>query len=342
MAHEANSAQHDDVIRRPASEQVDAGRTARLDLDQDGQQETLPLFRREAWKKESPKVPRPGRRRDRARTGGSGQTIRTHCQRAFEAPISALKKARIPAPSLVLGRVLEVVSQAGLFEQGITLVGTAAYQVYAPVLGYYLPSSALMTHDVDLSVAEFVESDEQNDLEAILKQADDSFTPRMRNEDKLPAVFQASNGLTVDVLTRYGRGRKSPVLVPSLKCAAEALSFQEYLAEETIEAVALYGLGVPVRVPAPERFAIHKLIVAQRRPRNQAAKRRKDLQQAKELIDILLESDEALLQDTLDEARDKGRTWKSLVNASLRELKRDVRQGRLPVPVKTPRGRSAG
>lgn len=261
--------------------------------------------------------------------------------KGLRSTVSALKQARIPAPSLILGRVLEVVAQAGLFERGVTLVGTAAYQTYAPILGYFLPSSALTTNDVDLSVVEFVEPDEQEDLEEILKRADASFSPRMRNEDKLPVVFRASNGFVVDILTRFGRGRKTPVPVPSLKCAAEALSFQEYLAEETIEAVALYGYGVLVRVPPPERFAVHKLIVAQRRPQSQAAKKQKDLTQAKELIDILLESDEALLQDTLDAARDRGRTWKMHINASLRGLKREARQGHLPLPVRTPTRRKA-
>lgn len=252
--------------------------------------------------------------------------------KGLRSTVSALKHARIPAPTLVLGRILEVLSQAGLFEQGLTLVGTAAYQTYAPILGYYLPSSALMTNDVDLSVAEFVESDEQKDLEEVLKRADGTFSALMRTEDKLPAVFRAANGFTVDILTRYGRGRKTPV--PSLMWAAEALSFQEYLAEEAIETVALYGHGVPVRVPSPERFAVHKLLVAQRRPRTQGAKKKKDLMQAKEIIDIFLESDESLLQDTLDGARDKGRAWRSLINASLREINRDARQGQLPVPVK--------
>lgn len=254
--------------------------------------------------------------------------------KGLRSTVSALKQARIPAPTLVLGRILEVLSQAGLFEQGLTLVGTAAYQTYAPILGYYLPSSALMTNDVDLSVAEFVEPDEQKDLEAVLKRADETFSALMRTEDRLPAAFRAANGFTVDILTSYGRGRKTPVPVPSLMCAAEALSFQEYLAEEAIEAIALYGQGVPVRVPSPERFAVHKLLVAQRRPRTQGAKKKKDLMQAKEIIDIFLESDEGLLQDTLDDARDKGRAWRSLINASLREINRDARQGHLPLPVK--------
>ena len=254
--------------------------------------------------------------------------------KALRATVSTLKRARIPAPTLVLGRILEVIANAGLFERGIVLVGTAAYQTYAPMLGVYLPSSLLTTNDVDFSLAEFVGSEPAQDIEAILKRADPTFAPNWKSRDKLPSMFRSANGFTVDLLTRYGRGRKSPVQFESLNCAAEALSFQEYLTQDTIESVALYGTGVLVRVPTPERFAVHKLIVAQKRKKNQAAKRRKDLRQAQELIDVFLETDPDLLQDTLDDARDRGRIWKSAINASLRELGRDVRHGHPPQPTK--------
>lgn len=160
-----------------------------------------------------------------------------------------------------------------------------------------------MTNDVDLSLAEFVEPEAPEDIDKILKRADRTFAPKWKTGDQVSTAFQSSNDFMVDLLTRYGRGRKSPVQVPSLKCAAEALSFQEYLSEETIEAAALYGMGVLVRVPAPQTYATHKLIVAQQRNASQRAKKRKDLQQAKELIDIFLETDEVAIQDCLDAAR---------------------------------------
>ena len=131
--------------------------------------------------------------------------------KALRNTVTMLKQGRIAAPSLVLGRILEVLANAGLFKRGMTLVGTAAYQTYSCVLGAYLPSSALMTNDIDLSVAEFVASDEEEDIESILKRADPTFKPHWGAEDRLPRVFRSSNGFSVDILTRYGRGRKSPI-----------------------------------------------------------------------------------------------------------------------------------
>ncbi len=101
--------------------------------------------------------------------------------------------------------------------------------------------------------------------------------------------------------------------------------------EDTIEVVALYDAGVLVRVPSPVRYAVHKLLVAPQRPLTELAKKQKDLRQAQELIDVYLEIDEAALQDALDEARDRGPSWRKAINASLKEIGRQARQGRPPV-----------
>jgi hypothetical protein len=251
--------------------------------------------------------------------------------KALRSTVSLLKQARIPAPSLYLGRILEVVANAGLFGQGVTLVGTVAFQTYACILGYHLPGAAVMTNDADLLVASFVASGEKKDIKEILQRADPSFKAQMSVNDKLPKVFRSNANFSVDILTSYRRGRISPVLIEELGCSAEALTFMEYLAEESMEAVALYGAGVLVRVPPPVRYAIHKLLIAQERRGKFAAKKKKDLEQARDLLDILLETDEHSLQSELDDARRRGKTWKSAINASLTEIGRDTRQGRLPL-----------
>lgn len=246
--------------------------------------------------------------------------------------VALLKRGRFPAPSLALGRILEVLANAGLFKRGMTLVGTGAYQTYAGATGYYLPSATYATNDADLSVAEFLPGTDEEDIESILKRANPTFRPVWHAQDKLPRAFRSSDGFTVDILTRKGRSQ-GPVLVEALGCAAVPLSFQEFPVEEAIETVALYGTGVLVRVPTPARFAVHKLLVAQRRKETETAKRQKDLRQAQELMDILLASDEATLQDALDEARNRGKSWRAAINASLREMGRVTTQGHLPLPV---------
>ncbi len=194
----------------------------------------------------------------------------------------------MPAPSLVLGRILEAIANAGLFRQGVVLIGTAAYQAYACPLGAYLGAAATLTNGIDLLVVSFVARGEPQDIEAILKRAD----------------------------------------------PAEALPDMDYLAEESMEAVALYGAGVVVRVPPAPRYAMHKLLIARKRGGRFLAKRAKDLAQANELIDILLETDEVALLDALDSIRVRGPAWRKAIEASLRELRRDDRKGHPPLPVR--------
>ena len=257
--------------------------------------------------------------------------------KSLRATVSALKQARIPAPTLKLGRVVEVIANAGLFNQGVVLIGTAAFQTYACSLGYFLPGAAVMTNDADLLVASFVSDDEKKDMEEILRRADPTFKAHMGNDDRLPKVFKSSDNFSVDILTKYGRGRKSPLLIDNLGCSAEALTFMEYLAEESMETVVLYGTGVLVKVPPPIRYTVHKLLIAQERRGRFSAKKKKDLDQAHDLLDIFLATDDVSLQDALDEARSRGRSWKSAINASLKEIGRDARQGRLPLSTSTER-----
>ncbi len=238
--------------------------------------------------------------------------------RERRATVSALKRMSLPAPTTGMGRILEAVEDAGLFRDGLILIGTAAYRLYSPVVGYFLGSAAMMTQDADFSVAAFSGKDVV-DFETILQEADPTFKARMANTDKAPKAFKASDGFVVELLTKHVRNRTTPVPVPKLTAAAEALSFQEYLAEETMNVVALHGPGVLVRVPAPMRYAIHKLIVAQQRAKTNP-KRRKDLLQAKELLTALREVDEDSYVDAIATARRRGQKWRTMIDASLKEI----------------------
>lgn len=150
----------------------------------------------------------------------------------------------------------------------------------------------------------------------------------MSRYDTLPKVFRSSDNFQVDILTKFGRGRKSPIPVDDLRCSAEALKFMEYLAHESNEAVALYGTGVLVRVPPPMIYAIHKLLIAQERRAN-APKRNKDLKQDKDLINVFLATDSQDFERALKNARNRGPSWRKNIDASLAAIRKRERQGTL-------------
>ncbi len=57
-----------------------------------------------------------------------------------------------------------------------------------------------------------------------------------------------------------------PVVIKGLNSAAEPVRFLDYLIEENQPAAVPMGSGLLIRIPAPARFALHKLVVSRRRP----------------------------------------------------------------------------
>ena len=69
----------------------------------------------------------------------------------------------------------------------------------------------------------------------------------------------------------------------------------------------------------PERFAVHKLIVAQIRP-PRSVKRVKDVEQARQLIAALRSRDPESIDNEIEEARARGRTWRKRIDAALKTI----------------------
>jgi hypothetical protein len=242
--------------------------------------------------------------------------------------VSMLKRAGLPAPTIAMGRLIEAIAKAGLFNNGIVLVGTAAYQIYPAIVGAALSTAALTTQDADLAVASLAVAPDMKgeSLLDVIERADPSFIPQPSLDPRTPPWrFRSTAGLEIEVVTRHRTraDEEHPVVIPGLRCSAQPLRYLEFLIADPIPAVALYGAGVPVTVPQPARYGVHKLIVAQVRQQG-SAKREKDLIQARELIAALETSHPGAVKDALENARQRGRKWKAAVDRSLREIGLDL------------------
>ncbi|KAK0351740.1 hypothetical protein LTR94_023762 [Friedmanniomyces endolithicus] len=105
--------------------------------------------------------------------------------------------------------------------------------------------------------------------------------------------------------------------------AAQPLRFLDFLIHEPVRAVLLHGAGVPVLVPSPERYAVHKLIVASRRriDGDRLAKAEKDRHQSLTLIKALVTTRRTqALADVYMEAWDRGAAWREAISESLAAL----------------------
>lgn len=238
--------------------------------------------------------------------------------------ISALKRAGVPAPPVILGRVLDALSDAGLFKMGV-LVGTGAYQCYSPLIGVSLPSASLMTQDADLATGKLTiaADDGKTPMIDILRRADPSFQalPGLA-KGALPSAFRSARGFRVDLLTPVlRRSDRDPMPLTRLAAGASPLPYLHWLIAQPVRAVALFGSGVDILVPDPARFAVHKLIVAQRRRSGERIKRLKDLAQATALIGALRDTDPQALNAALRSARAQGQSgWADPIARSLQEI----------------------
>jgi hypothetical protein len=240
--------------------------------------------------------------------------------------VSILKREGFAAPQKTIGATLDAIAYSGLFGAGAVLIGTGAYMMSEALVGHFLPAPTLMTGDLDLATADLALTAEPPEpFEAILKRGDPTFRSVMQLDPrKPPSRFTTADGFLVDLIapTRR-RSDTNPVTMKALKAGAAPLQHIDWLIFEPVRTVALWGAGVPINVPQPARFAIHKLILAQKRDSGMRLKRQKDLAQADALIEALLVNDPYALKDVAADARQRGRNgWALPIERSLNEIKR--------------------
>ena len=222
------------------------------------------------------------------------------------------------------GSLLLAFARAGVFRLGGTLVGTAAYALYQGELGVRFDAEDLaQTGDLDfasferLSVAlgDRVEQ-EPGDILRSLK-----FDPVPGLQDRQVWKWRQSRGEALVEFLTPAFGDEGVKPLPALGVSAQALNYLNFLIAEPIPAVALYRSGVLVQIPRPERFAIHKLIVADRRRGGpEQAKARKDRGQAAFLIAVLAEDRPDDLREAWEEALSRGPRWRQRIGATLARM----------------------
>lgn len=149
--------------------------------------------------------------------------------------------------------VLEALCNRGLFAAGLTLVGSHAYGALLNELG--IAAAGYRTQDLDLARAQrlAVALPRGADFRQLLAESGLRFVP-----------------------------------VPELAAHAQAVPLLDFLVREPIDGVVLSpNQVIPVKLPSPERFVLHKLYASQ--SRTDRAKTPKDLEQAAILATVLEE-----------------------------------------------------
>lgn len=265
-----------------------------------------------------------------------------HDQRDRQTLVSTLvRSAHLPRPLPEIGEVLAALAKAGVFRLRGVLVGTVAYQTYSAMLGTRL-SAAILHQTGDVDVAQFSDvsvavEDTTPAILDVLQAVDKSFhaVPNIHDAHRA-TTYEAAGGLRVDFLMpNKGPDTDAPRALPALGTDAQPLRFLDFLIHEPQPAVVLHGMGIYALVPAPERYAVHKLIVARRR-HGGSAKRDKDIRQAEALLDLLARKRAQELKAAWTEAYDRGKAWRQLLGEGLGLIDPGIRDQTLKI-VEAPR-----
>lgn len=223
-----------------------------------------------------------------------------------------------------MARIIHRLADSGVFQVGGVLVGTVAFQVLGAQLGINWGGDARSTQDVDVAadtnIAIAVPS-LKADVPSAIESLRIGFFPVPRLSRTEPSTPYAVRGRTlrVDLLTTARKGRVGPVFIRRLNAAAMPLRYLDYLIEEPNNAVMPAGDPCLVRVPQPARYALHKLIVSQERGVSAADKKKKDLLQARLLIDLLKEDRPGDVALAWEHLASRGATWMKKAESACRE-----------------------
>ncbi|MFC6634842.1 GSU2403 family nucleotidyltransferase fold protein [Microbulbifer taiwanensis] len=229
-------------------------------------------------------------------------------------------------------RVLRGLADGGVLRPGLgcaQLVGTYAFIALGNLLGVRW-ASQIRTQDIDLAGTADIElgvSRPDIPTPEILDQLGMGFIPVPTLDPKTPTTSYRVRGqeVRVDLLVPLrGKPASEPVFVPSLNALAQPVRFLDYLLESPV-AVTLVGRRTQVlaNVPAPERFALHKLLVSESRASAFAAKAEKDRMQAGQVLQVLLQEAPDGVEAAKSDLVSRGKGWAEKFERALKKCQKD-------------------
>ncbi len=224
-------------------------------------------------------------------------------------------------------RVIRSLSDAGVFRTGGVLVGTHAYKAIGVMLGVVWSADTMATSDIDIAAPLTVSIAVPmvaTDIPEAIKSLEMGFFPVPALNRKHPSTTFAirRQRLRLDILTPKTTDSSDPIQIPRFGCAALPLDYLSYLIESPVPAVLFDGDPVLINVPQPARYALHKLIVSQKRDRSQGEKSGKDLHQAYQILSLIRESRPYDIGDAWQNLIARGPKWKSPAQQGLARMEK--------------------
>ncbi len=236
--------------------------------------------------------------------------------------VRLLRGERFRGLEASFGSLVAALAKVGVFRLGGVLVGTTAFRLYEGELGIRLSfDEVAMTADVDIASFErlslALEETISQPIEDVLKPFSFEPVPSIGSQS-VWRWRQATDKTMLEFLTPSFEEDEGIRKLQALGVSAQSLHYLNYLIADPISAAAVYRDGVLVHIPRPERYAIHKLIVSDRREHGpDSLKARKDLLQSELLIQVLAEDRPSDLKEAYKDAMSRGPRWRQRLEASI-------------------------
>jgi hypothetical protein len=213
-------------------------------------------------------------------------------------------------------RVIRRLADYGFFHAGGLLIGTHAFLSYGNMLGVRWGGQE-RTQDIDFAhagkaLALVLPSDLQVKTDEAIESLNMGFLPVSGLSGRSGGAYLIPNEpeFRLDFLTPLHRGGDAPYVHPQLNITLQPLPFMEYSLERFEQAVVFGNEGSAlVNVPAPERYALHKLLVFGERSGSFRAKSAKDLAQVACLTEYLWDHRREALAHALKDLLSRGKGW---------------------------------
>jgi hypothetical protein len=216
------------------------------------------------------------------------------------ASVRVLARAGFATVDRKTHATLAALHNHGVFRAGAVLVGAHAFGALVNALG--VKTVPYATEDIDIARPEALALAEVPAFLDILRETGITFfeVPGLDQREHATSFKEGGRSrLRVDLLVPSAGEDYSTTAVPELKAHAKGLPYLRYLLSDSQVVAVLSPHGVVlVRVPVPERYAVHKLMVSQLRAKT-SAKSAKDLRQAAILIDAVAEGFPGAIEDAL-------------------------------------------
>lgn len=242
-------------------------------------------------------------------------------------------------------KVLRRLSDYGFFRVGGVLVGTHAFLAYGNLLGVkWSQLDIARTQDIDFAhpgrnLSLLLSADCKVDVPEAIESLQMGFLPIKTLSGGTGAAYLNPKDpeFRLDFLTTCSRDKEAPYVHSDLGVTLQPLKFMEYSLEGLVQCPMLSrASAVLVNVPAPERYALHKLIIAGLREGAFLIKQGKDLHQARLLLQVLRESRPWDVENAWDDLLSRGPSWRQRAKQGLEMLNKRFPEHKYQDWLKTP------